>query len=194
VAERGYVVVPPYDDAAVIAGQGTVGLEIAEDFPGVEVVLVPVSGGGLISGVAAAVKALCPGVKVVGVEPALAADAQESLRAGRLIGWDARRAARTSADGLRVARLGTLPWEHVRALVDDIVTVSEDQIVAAVALLASGARLVAEPSGAVTTAAYEFHRAGLPVGRTVAIVSGGNIAPAELARLLRAAGPDNSGG
>jgi threonine dehydratase len=185
VAGQGYVMVPPFDHPAVIAGQGTVGLEIAEDMPDVGTVLVPVSGGGLISGVAAAVKALVPSARVVGVEPELAADAQESLRTGRVVEWDVARTSRTAADGLRVPRVGVLPWEHLQALVDDIVTVSEEEIRAAVRLLAVRARLVAEPSGAVTTAAHLF-RDGLPPGPRVAVVSGGNIEPAALAEILAA--------
>lgn len=182
-ADSGMTPVPPYDHPAVIAGQGTVGLEIAADLPDVGVVLVPVSGGGLLAGVAAAIKARCPDALVVGVEPALAGDARESLRSGRLVEWSPADTGRTIADGLRVAGLGALPWEHVRVLVDDIVTVSEDQILDAVRLLAVGSRLVVEPSGAVTVAAY---LAGLkPTARsTVAVVSGGNIDPSLLATVL----------
>ncbi len=183
VAETGGALVPPYDHPDVIAGQGTVGLEIARDVPDVEVVLVPVSGGGLISGVAAALAA--GGVRVVGVEPELAADAAASLRSGMLTEWPAEQVARTAADGLRVPRLGELPWEHVRRLVHDIVTVSEDEIADAARTLARHARIVAEPSGAVTTAAWLHHRAELPAGRTVAVVSGGNADPGWLAEVLR---------
>jgi threonine dehydratase len=183
MAEHGYVMVPPFDDPAVIAGQGTVGLEIAEDLPQVGVVLVPVSGGGLISGVAAAVKALAPRARVIGVEPELAADAQASLRAGRIVEWDVQRTYRTAADGLRNTRVGALPWEHLQALVDDIVTVGEDEIRAAVRQLAVRSRLVAEPSGAAATAAHLF-RDGLPAGPRVAVVSGGNVDPAVLAAIL----------
>lgn len=183
-AERGLTMVPPFDAPDVIAGQGTVGLEIAEDVPDLACVLVPISGGGLISGVAVAVKALRPRARVIGVEPALAADAQESLRSGRLVGWDVARTYRTVADGLRVDRLGALPWKHVRALVDDIVTVTEEQILDGVRRLAVSARLVAEPSGAVATAAAVAHAAELPPGPRVAVVSGGNVDPALLARVL----------
>jgi threonine dehydratase len=184
VSAYGYVEVPPYDDPAIIAGQGTVGLEIVDDLPDVDVVLVPVSGGGLISGVAAAVKALRPDARVIGVEPELAADARESLHSGRLVGWTAEATYRTIADGLRVTRLGDRNWMHVQALVDDIVTVSDDEIREAVRLLARRARLVAEPSGAAATAAHLFHGPELPDGRTVAVVSGGNLEPAFLAALL----------
>jgi threo-3-hydroxy-L-aspartate ammonia-lyase len=185
VASHGYTLVPPYDHADVIAGQGTVGLEVAEDLPDVDLVLVPVSGGGLVSGVAVAVKALCPAARVVAVEPALAADAQESYRTGALVGWPVADTARTVADGLRVPRLGALPWRHVQAYVDDVVTVTEEQIRTAVARLATGARLVAEPSGAVAPAAALLASDTLPPARrTVAVVSGGNVDPSVLAGWL----------
>ncbi|MFJ1703260.1 threonine/serine dehydratase [Kitasatospora sp. NPDC088346] len=185
VAEHGYVWVPPYDDPYVIAGQGTVGLEIAEDAPDeLDTVLVPVSGGGLISGTAAALKLACPGVKVIGVEPELAADAQQSLRTGRHAVWPVADTYRTIADGLRTPSVGLLPFEHLQAYVDDIVTVSEAEIRDTVALLARRGRLVAEPSGAVAPAAY-FHRADQLAGRVfAAVVSGGNLEPALLAELL----------
>lgn len=188
-AEHGYVWVPPYDDPWIIAGQGTVGLEIAEDATALDLdlrtVLVPVSGGGLISGTAAALKLTMPGVRVVGVEPELAGDAAESFRSGERVVWPFEQTHRTIADGLRTNSLGVLPWEHVQAYVDGIVTVSEDEIRAAVAVLARRGRLVAEPSGAVTTAAYLFHPEQLPSGRSVAaVLSGGNVDPSMLAGLL----------
>jgi threonine dehydratase len=184
-AEHGYVPVPPYDDETLIAGQGTVGLEILEDLPEVETVLVPVSGGGLISGVAAAIKLSRPGVRVIGVEPELAADARESLRTGTLVEFPAERVARTIADGLRVRKLGAAPFEHVVAFVDDIVAVSEDEILDAMRRMALRARLVAEPSGAVAFAAYLFHRDELLATRlNVAVVSGGNVEPDLLASVL----------
>jgi threonine dehydratase len=184
-AEHGYVPVPPYDDETLIAGQGTVGLEILEDLPDVESVLVPVSGGGLISGVAAALKLSRSDIRVIGVEPELAADARASLRSGELVELPAEQVGRTIADGLRVRRLGDAPFEHVRAFVDDIVAVSEDEILEAMRRLALRVRLVAEPSGAVTFAAHLFHRDELPATRiNVAIVSGGNVEPHLLARVL----------
>jgi len=173
VTETGGVLVPPYDHPDVIAGQGTVGLEILTDAMDVQVVLVPVSGGGLISGIAVA--AAARGVRVVGVEPALAADAAESLHTGRRVAWPVQDVQRTVADGLRVPQLGELPWEHVRRFVDRIVTVAEDEIADATRALAVHARIIAEPSGAVTTAAWLHHRSALPSGRTVAVVSGGNV-------------------
>jgi threonine dehydratase len=185
-AEHGYVPVPPYDDETLIAGQGTVGLEILEDLPEVEAVLVPVSGGGLISGVAAALKLSRSDIRVIGVEPELAADARASLRSGKLVELPAEQVGRTIADGLRVRKLGAAPFEHVRAFVDDIVAVSEDEILEAMRRLALRVRLVAEPSGAVTFAAHLFHQAELPATRlNVAIVSGGNVEPHLLAGVLR---------
>ncbi|MDH6124377.1 threonine/serine dehydratase [Kitasatospora sp. GP82] len=186
-AEHGYVWVPPYDDRYIVAGQGTVGLEIGEDAPDeLDTVLVPVSGGGLVSGTAAALKLTCPGVRVVGVEPELAADAQQSLRTGRLTVWPVADTYRTIADGLRTPSVGELPFEHLQAYVDDIVTVSEQEIRDTVALLARRGRLVAEPSGAVAPAAY-FHRAEELGGRVfAAVVSGGNVEPKLLAELLQA--------
>ncbi|WP_034088968.1 threonine ammonia-lyase [Streptacidiphilus albus] len=188
-AEHGYVWVPPYDDPWIIAGQGTVGLEIAEDATALDLdlrtVLVPVSGGGLISGTAAALKLTMPGVRVVGVEPELAGDAAESFRTGERAVWPFELTHRTIADGLRTNTLGLLPWEHVQAYVDDIITVTEAEIRSTVAVLARRGRLVAEPSGAVATAAYLHHADRLPQGRSVAaVVSGGNLDPALLSELL----------
>jgi threonine dehydratase len=185
IQEQNLVPVPPYDDEKVIAGQGTIGLEILEDLSDVGMVLVPVSGGGLISGIAAAIKLQKPNVKVIGVEPALAADAQESLRSKKLIGWSSDQTTRTIADGLRVNKLGVITWEHIKVYVDDIVTVSEDEINEAVRKLAMNARLVAEPSGAVTFAAWLYRQNELPqVENTVAIISGGNIEKEMLAQIL----------
>ena len=179
-AERGATLVPPFDHRHVIAGQGTIGLEIVEDLPDVEVVLVPVGGGGLSSGVATAVKALRPSVAVIGVEPAYAADARDSLAAGEVVVWDVTRTYRTSADGLRT-NLSALTFAHLRERLDDIVTVTEQEISAAMAQLVLGSRLVVEPSGAVATAARMFRSSELPGGRTVAVISGGNVDPAVLA-------------
>ncbi len=186
LADRyGYAMIPPFDDAGVIAGQGTIGLEIAADCDDVDVVLVPVSGGGLISGIAAAIHAVSPGALVVGVEPELAADARDSLREGRRIAWRASLTARTLADALRVEQVGELPFAHLRAYVHDIVTVTEDEIRGAVRRIADELRLIAEPGGAVAVAAYLYRRAELPSAHSyVAVLSGGNIAPALRAELL----------
>jgi threonine dehydratase len=177
-AEHGYVIIPPYDDEKIIAGQGTAGLEIVEDLPGVELVLVPIGGGGLISGISTAVKLSCPDAKVVGVEPELAGDAQASFRAGEIVKFPAERVLQTCADGLRSQYVGTITFEHIRRYVDDVVTVSEDEIMEAVRILAENPKAVAEPSGAVATAAWLFRRDTLPQSScTVAVISGGNIDP-----------------
>ncbi|WDZ86277.1 threonine ammonia-lyase [Micromonospora cathayae] len=184
-AATGAALVPPFDDRRIIAGQGTLGLEIVEDRPDVDVVLVPVGGGGLSSGVATAVKALRPSAAVIGVEPLLAAEAQESLAAGEVVVWGEERTYRTCADGLRLP-LSPLTFAHLRAHLDDIVTVTEDEIRAAMARLARDARLVVEPSGAVALAARLFHPDTLPAGRTVAVLTGGNVDPDVLAGVLGA--------
>jgi threonine dehydratase len=185
VARHGYTVIPPFDDRVVIAGQGTIGLEIAADCPGVDLVVVPVGGGGLISGVAAAVRGLCPGAVVIGVEPELAADARDSLHLGRAVGWDSDATQRTIADALRADQVGALPLQHMLSYVDDIVTVTEDEIREAVRRLALEARLVAEPGGAVAVAACLLRERDLPAaGTRVAVLSGGNIDPALLVDIL----------
>nr|MDT0661275.1 threonine/serine dehydratase [Micromonospora sp. DSM 115978] len=185
VAEQGRTLVPPFDDRRIIAGQGTVGLEIVEQCPDVEVVLVPVGGGGLASGVATAVKALRPGTAVFGVEPEYAADARESLAAGVPVTWDVTRTYRTSADGLRT-NLSALTFGHLRERLDGIVTVTESEIATAMTRLVRQTRLVVEPSGAVATAGRIFRRDELPGGRTVAVVTGGNVDPAVLAAAMTA--------
>ncbi len=184
-ARHGYTFIPPFDHLAVIAGQGTIGLEIAADAPQADLVLVPVGGGGLISGVAAAIRGLCPAAAVIGVEPALAADARDSLRSGQRIAWDSEITRRTIADALRVERVGALPLRHLLSQVDDIVTVTEEEIREAVRRLAVEARLVAEPGGAVAVAAALLRRQDLPAAETtVAVLSGGNIDPRLLAEIV----------
>jgi threonine dehydratase len=185
VQEHGYVVVPPYDDEQIIAGQATCGLEIVEDLPDVDLVLSPVSGGGLLSGVAAAVKQLRPQAKVFGVEPELAGDTAESFRTGAIVTWGAELTSRTIADGLRTQSVGRLNFAHIQAFVDGVVTVTEAEIRAAMRAIVAVTRLVPEPSGAVAAAALLFHAAELPSYTTaVAIVSGGNVAPELLAEVL----------
>jgi threonine dehydratase len=182
---HGYALIPPFDHAPVIAGQGTIGLEIVADAPEVDVVLVPVGGGGLLAGVATAVKALRPEAAVFGVQPELSAHARESLRLGRPVEWPAAETGRTIADALRVQGLGHLPFAHIIEYVDGIITVTEEEIKKTMRLLLLSARLVAEPAGAVATAAYLFHRAALPAARTyVALISGGNVDPARLAETV----------
>jgi threonine dehydratase len=185
VREHGYVVVPPYDDKQIITGQATCGLEIVEALPDVDLVLSPVSGGGLLSGVAAAVKQLRPQAKVFGIEPELAGDTAESFRTGTIVIWGAELVSRTIADGLRTQSVGVRNFAHIQAFVDGIITVTEAEIRAAMRAIVAVARLVPEPSGAVATAALLFHTKELPTyRRAVAIVSGGNVAPALLAEVL----------
>jgi threonine dehydratase len=183
-AQRGYAIVPPYNDEKIIAGQGTIGLEILVEVPDVETVLVPVGGGGMISGVAAAIKLSKPSVKVIGVEPALAADAQASFRAGKVVNLPAEDVTRTIADGLRTQSIGAINFEHIRKFVDDIVTVSEDEIREAMKRLAQNPKTVAEPSGAVAVAGFLFRGKELPRATVhVAVISGGNIEPRMLAEI-----------
>jgi threonine dehydratase len=187
-AERELTLVPPFDHPDVIAGQGTVGLEILADLVNVDVVLVPIGGGGLASGVSTAIKALRPQTAVYGVEPAVAPDARDSLAAGTLVPYTDEERYATIADGMRT-HLSELTLAHLRAHLDGVITVTEDDIRAAVGLLAREANLVAEPSGATTVAAYLFCAAELPRGATVAVVSGGNMDPSSLAELVTAGGP-----
>jgi threonine dehydratase len=176
--EHGLIAVPPYNDEKIIAGQGTIGLEILEDMADVDLVLAPVGGGGLISGVATAIKESNPKAKVVGVEPEFAADAQASLRSGKIQSISGESALRTAADGLRSQSIGEINFEHIRKYVDDIVTVTEEDIRRAMHRLLFSARILAEPSGAVTTAAAMFHAEELPAAKKiVAVVTGGNVEP-----------------
>jgi threonine dehydratase len=177
-AEHGYIIIPPFNDEKIIAGQGTVGLEILEDLPDVETILVPVGGGGLISGVATAAKLSKPEIKIIGVEPDVGADAQASLRAGKIVEFPGEQVTRTIADGLRAQYIGEINFEHIRRYVDDILSVTEDEIREATRQLASDPKTTAEPSGAVTVAAFLFHEEQLPKTRiNVAVISGGNIDP-----------------
>ena len=187
-AEHGYAMVPPFDDPEIIAGQGTIGLEVVEDLSAVTSVIVPIGGGGLISGVGAAVKALAPEARVVGVEPDAAADARDSLAAGEIVSWPAEQTMQTIADGLRVSAVGRLPFAHLRAFVDEIVTVSDEEMRQAMVELATRARLIVEPSGAAAMAAHLGGRIPRPAedSRRVVIVSGGNVEPSVLAELLAA--------
>ncbi len=185
-AKHGYVIVPPYNDEKIIAGQGTMGLEILEDLPDVETVIAPVGGGGMISGIAAAIKLSRPAIKVIGAEPEFAADAQASLRAGKIVELAAEETTRTLADGLRTQSIGAVNFEHIRRYVDDIVTVSEDEISEAMRRLSTNPKTLAEPSGAVGVAAFLFHREQLPSTKVnVAVISGGNVEPEMLVDLER---------
>jgi len=185
-AQHGYVIIPPYNDEQIIAGQGTMGLEILEDLPEVEAVFAPVGGGGMISGLAAAIKLTNPSIKVIGVEPEVAADAQASLRAGKIVQLPASEVSRTMADGLRTQSIGPINFEHIRRYVDAIVTVTEAEIRDSVRLLASNPATLAEPSGAVAAAGFFFRSHELPKTKlNVAIISGGNIDPKMLEEILR---------
>ena len=188
-ALHGYTIVPPYDDAAIIAGQATCGVEILEQLPGVELVLSPVSGGGLLSGVGTGIKlkAEAEGMaapQVWGCEPELAGDAAESFQTKTLVEWPAEKTTRTICDGLRTQSLGVMNFQHILRFVDGILTVSEDEIRTAAKVILAATKLVAEPSGAVTLAAALFHAEELPKARkVVAILSGGNLEPGLRAEL-----------
>ena len=190
IAERdGMELVPSANDLRVVAGQATVGLEIVEQLAelGVDeyvVVLAPVGLGGLAAGTGTALKSLLPEAGLVAVEPALAADTRDSLAAGKITPWPAEQTARTIADGLRGEAPAPIPFAHLRRVVDQVVTVTEEEIEQAIVIAARELRLVVEPSGAVTLAALAFHAAELPVGLPVAILSGGNLDPRLLADLL----------
>ena len=191
VAEHGYIMVPPYDDEHIIAGQATCGLEILEQAPDADLVFSPVSGGGLLSGIATgialATRSGAPGPDlrsrvrpaVWGCEPEVAGDAKESFDTRTLTEWPAEMTTRTLADGLRTQSLGERNFAHVLAFVGGIVTVSEAEIRTALRILLTATDIIAEPSGAVTLAAALFHRDELPRAQTiVAVVSGGNLDPA----------------
>jgi threo-3-hydroxy-L-aspartate ammonia-lyase len=181
VEDTGGVLIPPFDHPDIIAGQGTIGVEIAEDLPAVEVVLVPVSGGGLASGIGTAIKALCPKARVFGVEPELAADTAEGIAQGHRVDWSIEDRNRTIADGLR-SQPSELTFTHLQAVLDGVITVSEKEIRSAVRELAIKSHLISEPSGAVALAAY---RQGVtPPGRTVMVLSGGNIEAVMLNEIL----------
>ena len=182
-AARGLTMVPPFDHEWIIAGQGTLGLEVLEQAPDVATILVPVGGGGLLAGVAAAVKLSKPGVRVIGVEPSGAAAMKASLAAGEPVTLPK---TESIADGLMPVRPGDLTFAHAREYVDEVITVDDAQIIDAVIWLFTKAKIVAEPSGAATAAAALSGRVPSP-GPVVAIVSGGNISLDRLEELRRAA-------
>jgi len=178
--EQGATLVPPFDDPAIIAGQGTVGLEIYEDWPDVDVALIPVGGGGLIAGIATALKALKPSIEIIGVEPAIADDARQSLAKGEIV----RIAApRTVADGVATLAVGKYPFALMQQHVDQIVTASEDEIMRALALIMTRTKQVVEPTGALSTAPALFGTIDLGGRNTVSILCGGNLDLPVLARL-----------
>ncbi len=182
-ADRGFTMVPPFDHRLIIIGQGTLGLEILEQCPDVGTVIVPVGGGGMASGVAAAIKLSKPSVRVVAVEPEGAPKMTKSLEAGEPITLPS---SKTIADGLMNLRPGNLTFAHIRRFVDEVVTVPEDAIASTVAWLFKNARIVVEPSGAVTTAAAALGLGHIDPakGPVVAVVSGGNVAPDAFAKYV----------
>lgn len=180
VAEQGLTLVPPFDDPTIIAGQGTIGLEIVEDLPDVQTVLVPVGGGGLSAGVATAVKRSLPRARIVGVEPAGSPKLSRARQAGHPVTLDH---TDSIADGLLSIRIGTIPFAHHEAFLDDVVTVEDDAIRDAMRFLLDRAKLVAEPSGAITAAALRTG-AVRAAGDTVAVLSGGNVEWPGLLQLL----------
>ncbi len=189
-AARGLTMVPPFDHEWIIAGQGTAGLEILDQCPDVAAVVIPIGGGGLIAGIAAAIKQTRPEVLVIGVEPAGAAKMKASIDAGQPVTLPK---TATVADGLMPVRPGDLTFAHVRAFVDRLVIVDDPDIIRAVLWIFANARIVAEPSGAAATAAVLTGAAGhLPDGPVVAIVSGGNMSPARLAEFSASADQDDA--
>ncbi|MGH7472027.1 MAG: threonine ammonia-lyase [Longimicrobiales bacterium] len=180
-AARNLVVIPPFDHHDIITGQGSVGVEILADWPEVEAILIPVGGGGMLSGVGAYIKQTKPSCLVIGVEPELADAMYQSRRSGALVTIESRP---TIADGLMPVRPGELTFEHSQAFADDIVRVSDDAIRHATKELLSNSKLIVEFSGAATVAAL-LSGAFKPQGRnTVAVLSGGNLDPSRLAELL----------
>jgi threonine dehydratase len=171
VEAEGLAMVPPYDHPWILAGQGTLGLEIAEDMPDVGTVLVPVGGGGVSAGTAAAVKLRAPNARVIGVEPSSAPKLTRARAAGRPVRLEATTGL---ADGLLAVEVGTLPFAHHEAYVDEVITVDDSTLRGAMRVLFDRMKLVAEPSGAITVAAL-LERLVAPRGRTVAVLSGGNI-------------------
>ena len=178
--EEGYTFAHPFNDPYVIAGQGTLGLEILEQVPDVEQVVVPIGGGGLISGVAVAIKSMRPNVKVIGVQAATVPSMFVSLRSGQIT---TVKDGATIADGIHVLTPGDLTFDIVQNYVDDIVTVSEDEIAAAIVALLEGPKTVAEGAGATSVAAYLFEKIDTSL-KTVALVSGGNVDITTLSRII----------
>lgn len=190
VADTGAILVPPYDDRRIVAGQGTVGLEIAEDLPDVSLVIVPVGGGGLSAGVAAAIRQSCPEARVVGAEPAGAPKLSRARAAGRPV-----RLEQTSGitDGLLAVEIGAVPFANHQAFLDDVVAVADDAVREAMRLLFDRAKLVVEPSGAITLAALLSGAVRAPAGDTVAVLSGGNVDWDGFAPLLAPTDPERDG-
>ena len=183
VDSRGYHYVPPFDHEFTIAGQGTIGLEIFAEMPDLENVLVPTGGGGLLAGVALAIKSLNNNVKVYGVEPELAADATESYKKGRRILWPAEKTTATMADGVRTQQVGELNFEIIQKHVDGFFTATESEILEAAKYYLHKAKIMLEPTGALSLAAYLANKSQIK-GKTVLIISGGNFSPEFLEQLF----------
>lgn len=186
--EKGATLLPPYDHPWVLEGQGTLALELLEDLPDVANVLVPVGGGGLLSGVAAALRAAGSRAQVIAVEPELAADGAESFASGRIVSWSSEQTVRTVADGVRTQALGEVNFPIIQANVDAFVTVTEEAILDAAAWYLREAHLTVEPTGALALAAYRLLAAGeagtrLRPGPSAVVISGGNVDPERIARL-----------
>jgi len=173
---RALTLIAPFNYHETIAGQGTIGLEIVAALPEVDLILTPVGGGGLISGVAAAVKALRPQANIIGVEPSLADDARQSLHSGQIVELTAEQVFRSQADGVRTLHVGDITFAHIREFVKDIITVEEEEITAAGRRLLLQERLVIEPSGVLPLAALMFHASELPPAKNIVLVlSGGSM-------------------
>jgi threonine dehydratase len=179
-AEEGLTVVPPFDHPDIIAGQGTVGLEIAEEWPEVDTVLVPVGGGGLAAGVSVAIRALCPEARLFGVEPEGGASMSAALAAGHPVVLDR---IDSIADGLLPVRAGYLPFRHLERFAAGVVTVPDDEIRRATAFLLNHHHLVVEFSGAATTAAIQSGAVDVAGRRVAVVISGGNLDPSFLPEL-----------
>ena len=184
--DRGLTIVPPFDHRQIVIGQGTMGLEILEQCPDVAAVFVPAGGGGMASGVAAAIKQSKPSVRIIAVEPEGAPKMTRSLEAGQPVTLPS---SKSIADGLMNLRPGDITFAHIRKFVDEVVTVSEEAIASNVGWLFRNARLVVEPSGAVTTAAVALGlgHVDLSKGPVVAVISGGNVAPEAFAKYVTVA-------
>ncbi len=180
-AERGLALIPPFDHAGVIAGQGTAAKELIEDAGPLDYLLVCVGGGGLISGCALAAHALSPGCKVIGVEPEAGNDVQQSLRKGEIISIAV---PNTIADGAQTTRAGQLTFAIMRALVADVLTVSDAQLIEAMKFFVARMKIVVEPTGCLAAAAVFGKQIDLTGKRVGIILSGGNVDPAALARYL----------
>lgn len=170
--EKGYTFVHPFDDENVIAGQGTIGLEILEQMPDVDAVIVPIGGGGLLSGISCAIKEMNPNIKVYGVQAANASAMYDSFKAGELKSTDT---VDTFADGIAVKAPGNLNYEYISKYVDDICTVTEDETAAAILMLLEKQKIMAEGAGATAVAAAYFNKFNLKGKKVCAVVSGGNI-------------------